>query len=226
MPDDADPLIADILGGPTSDQAGRALLLDILGDPDVRPIEKPIGVEGGKYTRTATRHSYKSLLMAKRAQAQLERLPDPGESYHLVVAGSYRSWDLVPAILALAARPAVALWIATLSYNRENLQDLLRLSDAGQLGRVHFIVSVYDKANDPGRFEYARTELGARGHRLLAMQNHCKIIALDLGGPDGQIVSESSANLRSHSTTEQVTLTRDPGLYAFHTAWMEEAFAR
>ena len=198
------------------------LLADILGDGNVRPAEKPIGVSARSFRRTAAKRTFQNLLKLKAAQAQIGRLPDPGETIHMVVAGDFRTWDLVPAMLSLKNLPIAELYLATLSYNRDNLNELIDLVDASQVGAVTMITSVFDRANDPDRFNHAKAEFDARGQRLLAMRNHCKLILARFA--DGTpYVSESSANLRSHSTTEQIALTQDAGLFAFHQAWMEEA---
>jgi hypothetical protein len=216
-----DPFDLDKLLGTAADDVAIG---DILGTDDARPIESPIGVATRTFRRRAAKRDLQNRLMVDRARAAIERLPDPGETIHMVVAGDYRSWDLVPAMLDLAARPLAHLWIATLSYNREVLTALADLFDSGQIGQCHFLTSSFDKAHDPERFQLTRDLLIPRGHRLMAMRNHCKLLCLDFG--DGrQFVSESSANLRSHSTTEQIALTHDRDLYAFHTAWMDEVFA-
>lgn len=201
------------------------LLAEILGDEAVRPVEKPIGVVSRSYRRTAAGRIYQNLLKVKAAAALVDRLPAQGETIHMVVAGDFRTWDLVPAMLSLKRPvPIVELYLATLSYNRDNLNELIDLVDEGRVGAVTLITSVYDRANDPDRFNHAKAELFARGQRLLAMRNHCKLILAAF--EDGtRYVTESSANLRSHSTTEQIALTQDAGLYAFHRGWMEEAIA-
>ena len=58
----------------------------------------------------------------------------------------------------------------------------------------------------------------------MAMQNHCKVITALFADGTGY-TAEGSANLRSHSTTENVALTNDAGLFRFHEAWMEEGLA-
>jgi hypothetical protein len=201
------------------------LLAEILGDETVHPVEKPIGVTSRSYRRATARRTFQNLLKVKAAEALVDRLPGPGETIHMVVAGDFRTWDLVPAMLSLKRpAPIAELYLATLSYNRDNLNSLVDLLDDGKIGAATLITSVYDRANDPERFNHAKAELSARGQRLLAMRNHCKLIlaAFDDGT---RYVSESSANLRSHSTTEQIALTQDAGLYAFHRDWMEEAIA-
>ena len=200
------------------------LLSEILGDKSVRPVERPIGVTSRSYRCNTTKRTYQNLLKLKAALDLLGDLPDPNETIHMVVAGNFRTWDLVPAMLSLKKPlPIIELYLATLSYNRDTLNELIDLIDESRIGLVTLITSVYDRANDPDRFNFARDELTSRGHRILAMRNHCKLILASFS--DGTFyVSESSANLRSHSTTEQIALTNDTGLYAFHRQWMEEAF--
>jgi hypothetical protein len=198
------------------------LLAEICGDETVRTVEKPIGVTARAFRRVAARRTLQNLLKVKAAVALVDRLPVPGETIHMVVAGDFRTWDLVPAMLAMRPPvPIAELFLATLSYNRDNLAELVDLLDDGRIQSVCLITSVFDRANDPDRFNYAREELTGRGHRLLAMRNHCKLILARFA--DGSsYVSESSANLRSHSTTEQIALTNDADLYDFHRAWMLE----
>ena len=203
------------------------LIAEICGRDDgtIRSVEKPIGVESRAYRRRAGKRVYENLLFQRAAEKQIGRMPDEGETIHMVVSAAYRTVDLIPAWLALKApAPIEALYVATLSFNRECLDLILELFDQGKVKAFSLVISIYDKANEPARFEYAKTELQKRGCRIMAMQNHCKIIAARFA--DGTAyTAEGSANLRSHSTTENVALTRDTGLFAFHAAWMEEALS-
>ena len=123
-----------------------------------------------------------------------------------------------------APEPIERLYVATLSFNRECLDLILELFDAGKVKNFALVISVYDRANDPGRFQYAKEQLQRRGCRIMAMQNHCKVITALFADGTGY-TAEGSANLRSHSTTENVALTNDAGLFRFHEAWMEEGLA-
>ncbi len=70
-------------------------------------------------------------------------------------------------------------------------------------------MSVYDRANDPGRFQYAKEQLQRRGCRIMAMQNHCKVITALFADGTGY-TAEGSANLRSHSTTRKCRVDQRP----------------
>ncbi len=204
------------------------LLIDAILDRDGASypgVERPIGVECFAYRRRAGKRVFENKLFQRAAEEQIGRMPDQGETIHMVVSAAYRTVDLVPAWLALKApEPIQELYIATLSYNRECLDLLLELFDRKQIKAISFVISIYDKANEPARFAYAKEQLQKRGCRIMAMQNHCKVIAALF--VDGMaFTAEGSANLRSHSTTENVSLTNDAGLFEFHKAWMEQALS-
>jgi hypothetical protein len=55
------------------------------------------------------------------------------------------------------------------------------------------------------------------------MLQHAKVLCVAL--TDGRhYVVESSANLRSRASLEQIMLVADKGLYEFHSAWMDSLF--
>ncbi len=64
-------------------------------------------------------------------------------------------------------------------------------------------------------------ELTTRGQRVLAMLTHAKILLMELTDGRGFTV-ESSANLRSCSSIEQITMTHDAELLAFHRQWITD----
>jgi hypothetical protein len=56
---------------------------------------------------------------------------------------------------------------------------------------------------------------------VLAMLSHAKILLMQL--TDGRsFVAESSANLRSCASIEQITMTHDAALLDFHRNWITE----
>jgi len=163
------------------------------------------------------------LLDARRVADALEhigRLPEPNEAFHLVTAKRYSLWNVVQAVLQLAAPVTVAYFgVATLGFSKQNLEELLDLLDRGQIGRVDFLFSVYFKSNEKEICQRLAHELTTRGHRVVAMLTHAKIMLLEL--TDGrQFVVESSANLRSCAGIEQIMLTNDAALFAFHRQWL------
>lgn len=94
--------------------------------------------------RRAAKRAAEHKLHVGNAAKHLESLPQEGESIHCVMRGNYHAWDLVPAVLRLAAPATIDyLGVATLGFNRSNAAELLELFDAGQIARVDFICSCY-----------------------------------------------------------------------------------
>jgi hypothetical protein len=117
--------------------------------------------------------------------------------------------------------PIRYLGIATLGFSKDNLDRLLAELDAGRIGEVDFLFSVYFKSNERESCERLAHELASRGHRVVACLTHAKILLLQLS--DGRCFTcESSANLRSCSSIEQITMTHDAALFAFHRQWIDE----
>ena len=221
MSEETDLLVKDILDGQRSVHSALVDEITAVDDNSVRPVGKPIGAQSSSYRRRAAKRAYENLLFQRAAEKQIGRMPDPAETIHMVVSAAFRTVDLLPAWLAFKAHAIEQLFVATLSYSRDNLDTILELHDRGQVKDFALVLSVYFRANEPDLFAYSKEQLHKRGCRLVACQNHCKVIAAQFA--DGTAyVAEGSANLRSHSTTENIALTNDAALFAFHKAWMEQ----
>jgi hypothetical protein len=197
--------------------------------PELVGEEKDAGREWVGDRRHVRRSDKRVMLDARRLQNAVQhigRLPAEGESYHLVTAKRYSLWHIVQATLALAAPATIAyLGIATLGFSKQNLDELLAAIDAGRIGKVDFLFSVYFKSNERESCERLAHELTTRGQRVVAMLTHAKVLLLQM--TDGaSYVAESSANLRSCSSIEQITLTHDRSLFAFHRNWLDSIFVK
>ena len=167
------------------------------------------------------------MLDARRLANAVEhigRLPEPGEAFHLVTAKQYSLWHVIKAALQLAAPAKISrLTVATLGFSRQNLEELLAALDAGDIGQVDFLFSVYFKSNEKEICERLAHELTTRGQRVVAMLTHAKVLLMET--TDGRaFVVESSANLRSCSSIEQIMVTNDAALLRFHREWIESLF--
>ena len=183
--------------------------------------------DADRMTRRASRRQYLTLTRVANAAKALESLPENGESTHLIARGHFDAFDLVPAVLRMAAPATIAeLNIATLGFNERNAATLLELLDGG-IGRVTFICSKYFSGMSDGKpvFEALCRDLGERGHPITSARCHAKILGFEL--TDGRcIVSESSANLRSCRNIEQFVITHDRDLLEFHRRWMADVLER
>ena len=177
------------------------------------------------YLRQPTRRLFIDYRPDPDALKHLEQMPIEGETLHGVISGKYALWQLVPALIERTGQKITDLHIATLSYGKDNAAELLGLLDGGQIGRVSLLVSYYFKKTNQKLYDSLVPPLLARGHRVLAMRTHCKIILARMAD-DTAFVVEASANLRSCKNIEQFALTRDIGLYQFHRHWIDDELLR
>jgi hypothetical protein len=154
------------------------------------------------------------------AYKHLDPLPGEGESLHGIISGKYALWDLVPALIERTGQKIEDLMLATLSFSKANAADLLGLLDDGQVKRAGLLISYFFKAQSRPIYDCLVPQLKERGHRVLAMRTHAKLLLARMA--DGTCyVCESSANLRSCKNVEQFVLTRCAELYAFHRGWID-----
>lgn len=178
-----------------------------------------------RHVRRNVRRRFIHALNVQNAAKDLQELPEPGETYHVIMRGNWHGWDLVPAVLRLADGPAIdLLYVTTLGFNKDNAVELANLLDAGSIREVRFVCSVYFRDATRDVFEFLASELQARGQALLAMRNHAKLLLMALA--DGRrLVVESSANLRSCRNVEQFALSHDADLFDFHAGWLDDQLA-
>ncbi len=87
------------------------------------------------------------------------------------------------------------------------------------------LVSHYFSNANANLYDPLAAELNKRGHQVLAMRNHAKVILMKL--TDGRkLVVHASANLRSCKNIEQACFENDPDLYDFHRRWVDGLFAK
>ncbi|NLY01768.1 MAG: hypothetical protein GXY83_37255 [Rhodopirellula sp.] len=206
----------------------HALDLDVL--QPVFPadaIRKNAGValDDEQVFRRRGRHEADDCTRISRAKDCLTRLPDDGESIHILLSGHFRNSDFVPTILDLAGSRCERLSISTLGYDRRTVDMLLRELDGERIGRLSMLSCVYAQSHFPDLHNWLTTELDRRGSRHMAARVHVKTMAFDF--PDGRrFALESSANLRSCNMCELTTITADSGLTAFHHRWIDELFEK
>lgn len=202
--------------GPSLDDVEAELLTMPHVDADLLLADDP-----------AIDHACRDVRQVRTAVEHLGRIPDAMEALHLLCSGRYALWDMVPAILELAAPVAIdSLHIATLGFSRQNVAEMLDALDRGRVARLSLICSHYFKGTSGGIWEFAAEELPKRPHtRFLSIRTHAKLLAIKLA--DGRTVTiESSANLRSCKNIEQMTVYGHPNVYAFHAGWMDSLSGR
>jgi len=205
----------------------KTLALDSDESP-VRDLRIALGADR-RTLRRASKRAYLNLLKVEKAAAAIERLPEAGESVHMVVRGDFALADVVSAVVKLIEPATIKqLDVATLGFNKRNAADLLKMIDDGKIGRVVFLASAYFRAMDDQAdlYELLVRELKKRkAHRIAAVRTHAKILGFET--TDGRFYCvESSANYRSCNNIEQIAIHADRALVAFHREWMNDAMAR
>jgi len=214
----------------TTDWSATLRPLDLAALRPVFPadaIRKNAGValDDEQTFRRRGRHEADDCTRISRAKDCLTRLPDEGESIHVLLSGHFRNSDFIPSILDMAGDRCERLSVCTLGYDRKTVDMLLRELDGGRIGRLSMLSCVYAQSHFPDLHNWLTTELERRGSRHLAARVHVKVMAFDLA--DGRrFAVESSANLRSCNMAELTTVTADAGLTEFHHRWIDQLFEK
>jgi hypothetical protein len=160
--------------------------------------------------------------MAALAEAKdiLPCLPGTGQACHFLMTGRYDLMHLLLVVLESRPGPVDHLRIATLSFNKKNLGELLQLLDSGKVKRLSFVFSKFFKEQTSETYLLAAAALRQRGQRFAAPRSHAKVICCQWPGPD-RLVMEGSANLRSNGNQEQLSLFTDLELHDWHAAWID-----
>ena len=197
----------------------------------IRPVFAPAVADTDKARQLSTdrRHVRRTdkavMLDARRLANVLEhigRLPERGEAFHLITENRYSMAHVIPATLQLAEPATIHhLTVVTLSFSQPNMVDLLAMLDSGQIAEVHFLYSCYFRANNKDACQQLAEALTARGQRVFSGLIHAKLLLIEL--TDGRTYTvESSANLRSCASVEQLAMIHDRSLYDFHRTWTNE----
>ena len=118
------------------------------------------------------------------------------------------------------------MYASTWTINHDAIEKLLLLAGSS-VDRMAILVSLYYKRGKAGTYSRFYFEQEQREEiKLMAAPSHAKVVT-HLTHTGKHITIESSANMsRGHARTnwEQHTITENPGLYKFHTRWMQSFF--
>lgn len=204
---DAEPAVPDPAAEYDADGSRRRI--GLATDPIIR--------------RKSPRRTLRRLGREAAAVEQLQRLPEPGETYNLILTGRWHGFDLVGAIIELAKPDTVdRLEIATLGFNVTQTHHLADLLDAGAIGSVRFLVSDMFKEKNPAEFGILRTELESRGQTVAARRNHAKLLLFEMAS-GRKLAGHGSLNLRRCNSFEQLEISTDPTLHDFFRDFITDA---
>jgi hypothetical protein len=159
------------------------------------------------------------------AAEKLALLPGPGEALHALMTARLDMSDVLNALLDKLGRCETAR-IATLGYNRRNFRMMLSWLDAGKVGNLTLLASIFFRSHNGDLWTETLEEFRRRGQRAACCPSHCKVMALAFA--DGtRFAVEGSANLCSNgSAREQFAIVNDAGLHGFHATWIDQLVSR
>ncbi|MBI1913551.1 MAG: hypothetical protein HYS12_02165 [Planctomycetes bacterium] len=159
------------------------------------------------------------------AKAVLDQLPGPGEGLHALCTARMDLTDVINALLERLGR-CERLVIGTLGYNARNLRTMLRWLDAGQVGSLTLLASIFFRSHNGELWEQTLAEFRKRKQRAACCHSHAKVVSLAFAAGE-RLAIEGSANLCGNgSGREQFCLVNDAGLCDWHARWVLEAVNR
>ena len=156
----------------------------------------------------------------EKAAEILDRLPVPGEHFHIISNGDFDYWNLVPIICELAGKPIIDAYFSTWTMNRQCTLEMLDLLDEGRIERASFVTGLYFKRRESAVYATLLGGLTKRGLRIRSMKNHAKVILL--AAPPDYYVMEGSANFTNNPRIEQNIVANDRELWEHHQGWIED----
>jgi hypothetical protein len=159
------------------------------------------------------------------AKAVLAHLPGPGESLHALCTARMDLTDVINALLERLGR-CERLHVATLGYNARNLRTLLGWRDAGAVGELTLLASIFFRSHNGQLWATTLDEFRSRKQRAACCHSHAKVVAMAFASGE-RLCIEGSANLCGNgSAREQFALIHDAGLCGWHARWIAEMVAR
>ena len=166
-------------------------------------------------SKAAARH----VASLHRAADVLASIPGPGETLHALMTGEFDLMHLI-AVLIGQVGPCQAVRFATLSYNKRNLAEMLRLFDEGRVREMHLLCSVFFRDHNKDLWTETQSQFRDRRQLVAASRSHCKVTTFAC--TDGRrFTMEGSANLRTNKNREQFTLTHDAGVHQWAAGWID-----
>lgn len=148
----------------------------------------------------------------------IDRLPVPGEDFHIIGGGNIDAFHIIPCTLCYT-RAIEEMYIATWSMTRGNMKDLLKLFDNGKIRKLNIVISIFFQGRYKGDCAFLKSEMKKRNQKIVICKNHAKIILMDSG--DEGLVFQGSANFTANPRIEQMVFSNSRELYGFYRETMD-----
>jgi len=154
----------------------------------------------------------------KTMSTLIDRLPVPGEDFHIIGGGNIDAFHIIPCTL-IYSKVINRLYISTWSMTRENMQELLKLFDEGKIKELNIVISIFFQGRYKAECHFLKTEMAKRNQRIVICKNHAKVICMDT--PGAMLVSQGSANFTGNPRIEQAVFSNSHELFHHHANWMD-----
>lgn len=148
--------------------------------------------------------------------------PKPGEQLHIVSASKFNFWTICPAVIDWSDGYVDEVLASTWTTNFSNVKELLSLMDAGSIGSSSWAVGSYFKKRESAVYAMLADGLLKRGGRVVAFENHAKVLLISDAKNGNWYCIEGSANMTSNPRLEQFFIANSKALYEFHRDWFME----
>ena len=180
--------------------------------------------EAGLHPLRARRRSFAEAHSATSASLLVSRLPEPGESMHLLMDGSFRLGLVLPVIQRLIGGPC-RLSVCTLGLHHNTTNLLHGMLQDGRLCHLRIALSSYFRAGDREIADRAAKILSQAGAAIAVERLHVNLQLWQPEAGSDRYVVESSGNLRSCQCIEIATVINDAPLFEWHSRWLSKLFA-
>jgi hypothetical protein len=133
--------------------------------------------------------------------------------------------DVINALLERLGR-CERLHVATLGYNARNLRTMLGWLDAGAVGGLTLLASIFFRSHNGELWETTLEEFRARRQRAACCHSHAKVVTMEFCSGERLCIEGSSNLCGNGSAREQFALIRDDGLTAWHSRWIAETVSK
>ena len=158
----------------------------------------------------------------KHAEDLIVRLPEEGEAIHVVSAGIFDYWTLIPVIAKLLDEPITQSRFSTWAMTMPVCQQFTAMMDAGELGDCGFLADRSLQRMQGPVYAALATRFNAASMPLRMTNCHAKVALIKTA--TRSIAMEGSANFTNNPRIEQFCVMNDQSVYDFHFKWMQELF--
>jgi hypothetical protein len=175
-----------------------------------------------KAVRSKLKRESAQKMKEKKAGELIDRLPESGEAIHIVSAGIFDYWTLIPVIAGMLGEKIEQSRFSTWAMTMPVCHQFIAMMDSGELGDCGFIADRSLQRMQGAVYAQLVTRFNAANMPLRMTNCHAKVSLIKT--KTRSLTIEGSANFTNNPRIEQFCVINDQGVYDFHFKWMQELF--